>query len=96
MSTIGLPLPMTIVSYVLEYRGNCVYRVESAEVLAEMPSVSTIALELLAGVPHLNDALDVLGICRSGQWVGCFAAGGRAEAFHETDPSVRVVAWSIH
>lgn len=96
MSTKGVPPPMTIVSYVLEYRGNCVYRVQSAEVLKEMPSVGAIPLDLLGGVAHLNDALEVLGINRTGQWVGCFAAGGRSEAFNDNDPSVRVVAWTIH
>lgn len=96
MSTNGVPPPMTIVSYVLEYRGNCVYRVESAEVLGAMPLLRDQPLELLAGVAHLNDALEVLGICRSGQWVGCFAASGRSEAFNDNDPSVRVVAWTIH
>lgn len=96
MSTNGVPPPMTIVSYVFEYRGNCVYRVQSAEVLKEMPILGVDPLELLAGVAHLNDALEVLGICRSGQWVGCFAAGGRSEAFNDNDPSVRVVAWTIH
>lgn len=87
---------MTVVSYVLEYRGNCVYRVKSAELLPVLPCVGDAPLELLGGVAHLNDALEVLGVCRSGQWVGCFAAGGRSEAFNDNDPSVRVVAWTIH
>lgn len=87
---------MTVVSYVLEYRGNCVYRVRGAELLPVLPCVGDAPLELLAGVAHLNDALEVLGLNRTGQWVGAFTAGSRAEAFNDNDPSVRIVAWSIH
>lgn len=81
------PPPSLAIAYNVHYKGNYVYRVESAEILDKVPEFEAGASELLSGAGHLVDALESLGVARGLTWAGC--------CFPVTDSVSRVVAWTV-
>lgn len=80
------PPPRVVISYTKEYRGNGVYRVVEPELLKEVPATGETPV-LLANVPHLEDALESLGLEKAGVWAGYFVPIG--------DSASRVIAWTV-
>lgn len=87
MSIPNWPPPVTAITYVVHYKGNYVYRIESAQILDTVPDYEAGAAELLGGAGHLVDALESLGVERGKTWAGCCT--------HVTDSVSRVVAWAV-
>lgn len=81
------PPPVTAITYVVHYKGNYVYRIESAEILDKVPEYEAGAAELLGGAGHLIDAIESLGVDRGRTWAGCCTP--------VTDSVSRVVAWAV-
>lgn len=81
------PPPMVAIAYDLTFKGNCVYRVERAEILPGAPEGDGIKPDLITGVGHLVDALESLGIPASGAWAGLIELTG--------DDSAHIVAWAL-
>ena len=81
------PPPRVVISYKKVYRGNGVYRVEAPEILSEMPDTSGHTPVLMANVPHLEDAIESLGLDKSASWAGYIDFG--------EDSFAKVVAWAI-
>lgn len=81
------PPPRMAIAYDLIFKGNDVYRVERAALLPEAPRRGGDSPELMTGVWHLLDALEVVGIPAAGAWAGLIELG-------END-SAHIVAWAL-
>lgn len=87
MSIPGLPPPLLAITYTLIYKGNFVYRVESAEILSILPANEDGPAYMLGTLPHLIDAIESLGVEQGRTWAGyCVPTN---------DWTSRVVAWAM-
>lgn len=83
----GLPPPLLAITYMLIYKGNYVYRVESAERLSILPINEDGPAYMLGTLPHLIDAIESLGVEQGRTWIGyCVPMN---------DLTSRVVAWAM-
>lgn len=87
MSIPNWPPPVTAITYIVHCKGNYVYRIESAQVLDELPEIEAESAELLSGAEHLMDAIESLGVERGKNWAGC--------CLPVTDSASRILAWAI-
>lgn len=87
MSIPNWPPPLTAITYTVHCKSNYVYRVESAEILSELPNAGAEGAYLLGSLPHLDDALESLGVDKVGAWAGY--------GIPVTDSVSRVIAWAV-